>query len=155
MPHVNRPDGAKIYWETAGAGFPLLLFAPGGINSQVSFWREVSAINPFDFSDEFKVIGMNQRHAVDSPGPLAAPDWSITAADQRAVLDAAGVERALLWGGCIGVGYCLRFIMETPERVAAAVIQDPVGLVEGFNSRETFWAMFEGSVQAARKGGME
>ena len=49
---------------------------------------------------------MNQRHTADSPAPLAAPDWSITAADQRAVLDAAGVDRALLWGGCIGVGYC-------------------------------------------------
>ncbi len=155
MPQVTRPDGASIHWETEGDGFPLLLFAPGGINSQVSFWRQVSAVNPFDYADEFGVIGMNQRHAVDSPGPLAAPDWSVTAADQRAVLDAAGVERALLWGGCIGVGYALRFIMEAPERVAGAVVQDPVGLVEEFNSRQTFWAMFEGSVEAARKGGMQ
>src|SRR5689334_16527123 len=112
MPHVERPDGAQIYYEVQGSGFPLLLFAPGGVNSQVSFWRGVSAINPFDFADEFMVIGMNQRHAEGSPGPLTAPTWEETAADQRAVLDAVGVQRTLLWGGCIGVGYVLRFIYE-------------------------------------------
>jgi pimeloyl-ACP methyl ester carboxylesterase len=155
MPHVNRPDGARIYYEVEGSGFPLLLFAPGGINSQVSFWRGVSAINPFDFADEFMVIGMNQRNAADSPAPLAAPGWANMAADQRAVLDAAGVERALLWGGCIGVAYCLRFIQEAPERAAGAVCQDPVGLVEGFNSRDTFYAMFRPTVEAAKAGGMK
>ena len=155
MPHVTRPDGAKIYYETKGSGFPLLLFAPGGINSQVDFWHNVSAIDPYDYADEFMVIGMNQRNAFDSPAPLAPMNWALAAADQRAVLDAVGAQRALLWGGCIGVGYDLRFIMEAPERVAGAVGQDPVGLVEGFNSRATFWAMSAPTVEAARSGGMQ
>jgi hypothetical protein len=47
MPHVDRPDGARIYYEAHGSGFPLLLFAPGGINSQVSFWSR-SLINPLE-----------------------------------------------------------------------------------------------------------
>lgn len=155
MPHVDRPDGARIYYEVQGSGVPLLLFAPGGINSQVSFWRGVSAINPFDYADEFTVIGMNQRHAQDSPAPLAAPGWDVTAADQRAVLEAVGVQRALLWGGCIGVAYALRFIQDYPEAVAGAVCQDPVGLVEGFNSRDTFFAMFRPTVELARTRGMQ
>jgi hypothetical protein len=45
MPHIGRPDGARIYYEVQGAGYPLLLFAPGAINSQVSFWG-ISAISP-------------------------------------------------------------------------------------------------------------
>jgi pimeloyl-ACP methyl ester carboxylesterase len=154
VPTLSRPDGATIYYEVEGTGFPLLLFAPGGINSQVDFFRLVSAINPFEYADEFMVIGMNQRNSSRSPAPLLAPDWSTMAADQRAVLDAVGIDRALLWGGCIGVGYVLRFIMEAPDRVAAAVVQDPVGLAPGYNSRATFWAMFKPTVDLALSKGM-
>ena len=154
MPQISRPDGAQIYYEVKGQGFPLLLFAPGGINSQVSFWS-VSAINPFDYADEFRVIGMDQRNAEHSPAPLQAPTWELHVADQLAVLDAVGVERALLWGGCIGVAYALRFIQEAPARVAGAVCQDPVGLADGVNTRATFFAMFEPTIEAARAGGMQ
>ncbi len=153
MSYVERPDGARIYYEVRGSGFPLLLFAPGGINSQVSFWS-VSAINPFDYADEFQVIGMDQRNAECSPGPLAAPSWAIHAADQRAVLDAVGAERTLLWGGCIGVGFVMRFIKEAPQRVAGAVGQDPVGFAEGVNSRATYFAMFEPTIALAQSEGM-
>ena len=154
MPQIDRPDGARIYYEVRGQGFPLLLFAPGGINSQVSFWS-VSAINPFDYADEFMMIGMDQRNAEHSPAPLEAPTWAQHTADQLAVLDAAGVERALLWGGCIGVAYALRFTKEAPGRVAGAVCQDPVGIAPGVNTRATFFTMFQPSVEAARSGGMQ
>jgi pimeloyl-ACP methyl ester carboxylesterase len=154
MPHVERPDGARIYYEVRGDGFPLLLFAPGGISSQISFW-EISAVNPFDFSDEFMVIGMDQRNAGRSPGPLAAPTWEDHFGDQRAILDAVGAERTLLWGGCIGVAYVLRFIQGAPERVIGAVGQNPVGLFDGVNTRHTFFKMFEPTIEAAREGGMQ
>jgi pimeloyl-ACP methyl ester carboxylesterase len=154
MPHVERPDGAHIYYEVRGDGFPLLLFAPGGISSQISFW-EMSAVNPFDFSDEFMVIGMDQRNAGRSPAPLAAPTWEDHFGDQLAVLDAVGAERTLLWGGCIGVAYVLRFIQGVPERVVGAVGQNPVGLFDGVNTRHTFFKMFEPTVEAAREGGMQ
>src|SRR6266571_4357599 len=153
MPYVDRPDGARIYYEVRGQGFPLLLFAPGGINSQVSFWS-VSAINPFDYADEFRVIGMDQRNAEKSPGPLAAPSWDIHVADQLAVLDAVGAERTLLWGGCIGVAYNMRFTKEAPARVAGAVCQDPVGFVDGVNNRDTYFAMFKPTIELAQKEGM-
>ena len=45
MPDVRRPDGAVIHYETFGEGYPLLCFAPGGVNSEIDFWS-VSAINP-------------------------------------------------------------------------------------------------------------
>lgn len=153
MPYVDRPDGARIFYEVRGQGFPLLLFAPGGINSQVSFWSS-SAVNPFDFADEFMVIGMDQRNAEHSPAPLAAPTWEDHVADQLAVLDAVGARRTLLWGGCIGVAYVLRFIQEVPNRVVGAVGQNPVGLMEGVNTRATFFRMFEPTIAASRSGGM-
>ena len=69
MAEVMRPDGTTIHYEVFGennGGTPLLLFAPGGVNSQIGFWRR-SIINPIDaFSDEFTVIGMDQRHCGQS-----------------------------------------------------------------------------------------
>jgi pimeloyl-ACP methyl ester carboxylesterase len=153
MPYVDRPDGARIYYEVQGEGYPLLLFAPGAINSQVSFWG-ISAISPYDCVDEYMIIGMDQRNAEKSPAPLEAPTWELHAADQRAVLDAVGVERCHLWGGCIGVAFNLKFIQENPDRVSAAVCQDVVGLVPGVNTRATFFAMFEPTVALARERGM-
>lgn len=155
METLTRPDGATISYEVEGSGFPVLLFAPGGYSSESWTWRDVSALKPFDMTDEFMMIGMNQRHTNGSPGPLAAPDWATMAADQRAILDDLGIERALLWGGCIGVGYGLRFISEAPERVAGAVFQDPVGLVDGFNDRSTFSAMLEPTIALAQSDGLE
>lgn len=154
MSHVTRPDGARIYYEARGSGFPLLLFAPGGINSQVSFWSR-SLINPFELADEFRVIGMDQRNAEHSPGPLKAPTWEEHAGDQRAVLDDLGIERTMLYGGCIGVAFVLRFIKEAPGRVTAAGGQDPVGLAEGVNTRDTFFAMFKPTIALANEHGMQ
>lgn len=154
MPHVERPDGARIYYEVRGQGFPLLLLAPGAINSQVSFWR-ISAIDPFEYADEFTLIAMDQRHAEKSPAPLAAPTWEQHAADQLAVLDAIGVERALVWGGCIGVAFVLRLLKDAPTRIVAGVGQDVVGYSESVNDRATFFAMFAPTIEAARQGGMQ
>ena len=154
MPHVDRPDGARIFYETRGSGFPLLLFAPGGINSQVSFWQR-SLIDPFEFADEFKVIGMDQRNAEHSPGPLEAPTWEKHSADQRAVLDALGVEKAMLYGGCIGVAFVLRFLHDYPGMVAAAVGQDPGRLAPGVNTPGTLFHMFKPTIKLANEQGIQ
>jgi len=52
MAVFTRPE-AEIHYEVHGSGYPLLLFAPGGLRSQLAFWRH-------------------------SPGnPDAAPPWMI------------------------------------------------------------------------------
>ena len=38
MPMLERPDG-EINYLTFGDGFPVLLFAPGGLRSSMGFWR--------------------------------------------------------------------------------------------------------------------
>ena len=44
MPVFKRPD-AEIHYEVHGSGHPLLLFAPGGLRSQLEYWRK-SPSNP-------------------------------------------------------------------------------------------------------------
>ncbi|MGI8422951.1 MAG: alpha/beta fold hydrolase [Chloroflexota bacterium] len=154
MATVERPDGAVIHYEVFGSGFPLLLIAPGGVSSQVGFWKR-SAINPVaELARDFMVIGMDQRHAGASPAPAKPFSYDDTRGDQLAVLDALGAERAHVMGGCIGCAYAWRLVHDAPDRISAAVCQDPVGLDET-NSPATFYAMFHETMRLARDEGME
>ena len=45
MPTFKRPD-AELYYEVHGSGFPLLLFAAGGLKSQLAYWRHSPSIAP-------------------------------------------------------------------------------------------------------------
>jgi pimeloyl-ACP methyl ester carboxylesterase len=154
MPLINRPDGAVIHYEVQGEGFPLLLIAPGGVSSQIDFW-ERSPFNPIaEFSGEFRVIAMDQRFAGRSHAPAKPFSYDDTSADQLAVLDAAGVDRAFMMGGCIGCAHIWKLLSIAPERFVAAVPQNPVGLDET-NTVGTFYAMFDESMRLPRAEGMK
>ena len=149
----SGPTGPPSTTRSFGRGYPLLLFAPGGVNSEIAFWPN-SAVNPIrDFADEFMVIGMDQRHAGRSPAPAAAFSYDLTVGDQLAVLDDLGIERAHVMGGCIGVAYNLRIIQAAPGRISAAVCQDPVG-VDASTSLQVFQDMFAPTLALARTKGV-
>jgi pimeloyl-ACP methyl ester carboxylesterase len=123
------------------------------VSSQIGFW-ERSAINPIKaFVNDFMVIGMDQRHAGGSHAPAAPFSYDLTAADQLAVLDAVGVQRAHVMGGCIGCAHAWRLMHDAPERITAAICQDPVGLDET-NTLGTFFRMFDETMRLARAEGM-
>ncbi len=142
-------DGITIHFEETGSGFPLLLFAPGGMRSSIPFWEQ----SPFDprreFSDEYRVIAMDQRNAGASTAPISAADgWHSYTADHLALLDHLGIDRCHVLGGCIGSSYCLGLAEKAPERVASAVLQNPIGL---FENREAFFEMFNGWASELRE----
>ena len=123
------------------------------MNSEIAAWEQFSVINPIaEFARDFMVIGMDQRHAGGSWSAPTTFSYDLTVADQLAVLDDLGLESAHVWGGCIGVCYFLRLIREAPDRISAAVGQDPVGLDET-NSVDVFTAMSsQRSTWPARRG---
>jgi pimeloyl-ACP methyl ester carboxylesterase len=127
MPHVERA-GAKIYYEVHGRGFPLLLLAPGGLNSTITFWERLP-LRPLEvFQDEFQVIAMDQRNADRSSGPLDTGDpWGMYCDDQVAVLDQLGIEKALMIGCCIGCSFILEMVKRHPDRIQAGVMMQPIG----------------------------
>lgn len=154
MPELIRPDGAVIHYEVFGSGYPFLLLAPGGVNSQIDFW-EHSAVNPItEFSDDFMVIGMDQRYAGKSLAPLTPFSYEQALGDQLAVLDELGVASAHVMGGCIGCAYALNLLDQAPARISAAVLQDPVGLDES-NSMDTFYDMFNDTIRVTRAEGLD
>ena len=135
--------GVSLYYEEFGSGYPLLLFAPGGMRSAIDFWHRSPFDPTVDLATSFRVIAMDQRNAGRSRGPVSASDgWPTYTADHLALLDHLGIERCHVMGGCIGSTYCLSIIKEAPERITAAILQNPIGLTE--NNREAFREMFDG-----------
>lgn len=130
MPVVERPElDTTIHYEEVGQGFPVLLIAPGGMESAITLW-ERSAINPLDvLREDFRLIAMDQRNAGESTGPLETDDpWGMYARDQLGLLDHLGVTAFHVFGSCIGGPYALRLIQEVPDRVCSAVLMQPVGV---------------------------
>lgn len=136
MPFYQRGE-ASIYYEESGAGFPLLLIAPGGMNSAIAFWARMP-FNPIEtLQDKFRVIAMDQRNCGQSSGPLDRDDpWGTYVDDQLGLLDHLGIDRYMALGSCIGCSYMLKQLERQPGRMQAGVLMQPIGLVE--SNREVF-----------------
>jgi pimeloyl-ACP methyl ester carboxylesterase len=132
MPTIER-DGASIYYEDAGRGFPILTFAPAGLQSVIDVWRRPAApINPLvEFAKDYRVIAMDQRNAGGrSRAPITAQDgWPTYAADHLAVLDHLEIDRCHLYGQCIGGSFIMSLLKAQPQRIASAVLAQPIGRV--------------------------
>ena len=141
MATFKRGD-VELHYEVHGEGFPILLFAPGGMRSAVPFWRR-SEWDPIEaLSPHFQVVAMDQRNAGRSKAPVSAEDgWHVYTADHIALLDHLGIEKTHLMGGCIGGPYCFGVIAQASERVCSAVLQQSIG--NDGNNRELFFAMFD------------
>jgi pimeloyl-ACP methyl ester carboxylesterase len=141
MPVLQRADG-EIYYEEYGSGYPVLLFAPGGLRSRLAMWHRPDTGPDRVWNDwtdalagRFRVIAMDQRNAGRSEAALM-PDhgWDTYAADHLALMDHLGFQRFHTLGGCIGSSFCLKLCEIAPERISAAVLQNPIGLNPEFPS---------------------
>jgi pimeloyl-ACP methyl ester carboxylesterase len=132
MPSFTHGD-ATIYYEEYGQGFPILTFAPAGLQSVIDVWnRPMAPINPIkEFAGEYRVIAMDQRNAGGrSRAPITAQDgWHSYLSDHIALLDHLGIERCHLYGQCIGGPFIFSLLKAQPQRIAAAVIAQTIGRV--------------------------
>lgn len=136
MPTVER-NGASIYYEVHGKGFPILTFAPAGLASTIAVWGQPMApINPItEWSSDYQVIVMDQRNATGgrSRAPITAQDgWDSYTQDHIAVLDQLGVKKCHLFGQCIGGPFIFNMLKTQPERIASAIIAQSIGRVGPF-----------------------
>ena len=136
-------DGeTQLAYEIHGAGFPILLIAPGGLRSERRMWRG-SPINPIaELSNYFQVIAMDQRNAGESKGPIeSGHNWNTYTEDQLALMSHLGHEQFAVVGMCIGGPYILNLLKSAPQRIVASAVMQTIGRD---NNREEFLAMFDG-----------
>ena len=139
--------GATIHYEEHGQGFPILTFAPAGLRSTIAVWGQPMApINPVaEWSRVYRVIVMDQRNAGgQSRAQITARDnWDSYTDDHVAVLDRLRIDRCHLYGQCIGGSFIVNMLKRHPERVAAAVLAQPIGRVgpmaAGWNANFKGW----------------
>jgi pimeloyl-ACP methyl ester carboxylesterase len=158
MPMLPRPDG-HIYYEEFGEGFPILLFAPGGLRSRLENWhhpkdgpRRPSCDWTEVLASNYRVIAMDQRNAGRSVTDIKADHgWHTYAQDQLALMDHLGHQRFHTLGGCIGGSFCLKLCEMVPSRVTSAVLQNPIGLhpehPEYFPESHTEWTAEQRAVR--------
>ncbi|MGH7818680.1 MAG: alpha/beta fold hydrolase, partial [Candidatus Binatia bacterium] len=99
MPHLDR-DGASVWYEDHGSGAAVLLTHGYGATSRM--WApQVAAL-----ADRFRLILWNLRgHGEsDSPDDASAYTEDASVGDMAAILDACGVDRAVVGGLSLG-GY--------------------------------------------------
>jgi pimeloyl-ACP methyl ester carboxylesterase len=119
--HVES-GGATIAGEEAGEGIPVVL-----LHGLTATRRYVVMGSRWLERNGHRVIAYDARgHGASGPAPSpSAYDYGSLAADLGAVLDAAGVERAVLAGASMGAHTLVRFALEHPSRAAALVIATP------------------------------
>jgi pimeloyl-ACP methyl ester carboxylesterase len=130
MPFLKRGD-VSIHYEEFGSGYPVMLFAPGSLDSTIDAWRDLAAFDPtVELANDFRLIAMDQRNAGQSWAPITASDgWHAFTEDHVALLDHLGIERAHVMGQCIGGPFSLGLIHAQPARISAAVLMQPSGRI--------------------------
>jgi len=141
MPIFEQND-VRIHYQETGSGFPVLLFAPGGMKSAISVWERMPW-NPIEIlSPHFRVIAMDQRNAGQSSAPISGADgWASYTGDHFGLLEELKIDRCHLLGCCIGGSYSLGLMQAAPKKVAAGVLLQPIGSSD--ENREAFYAMFD------------
>jgi pimeloyl-ACP methyl ester carboxylesterase len=128
MPFYEKGP-VRIHYQEAGAGFPLLLIAGGGLNSTIA-----RLTDPFDaiqeFKGEYRCIAADLRNANAglSAGPLEVErPWDAYTDDHLGLMDHLGIDRFMVLGFCIGAPFIWNLLRRAPERVVAAVLAQPSG----------------------------
>ncbi|NUT46121.1 MAG: alpha/beta fold hydrolase [Saccharothrix sp.] len=117
MPHATADDGTTIAFDVKGNGEPLVLIAGRACSHR--WWDQVRG----DFAAGYRTIALDAAGTGDS-GERAEDEYGTRrfAADVVAVLDAADVARAHVYGTSMGGKVAQRLAIDHPGRVAALVL---------------------------------
>lgn len=113
MPYADAGE-VRLYYERAGEGTPLILQGHGHMPWMVG---QV----PY-FSQYYDVVVFDRRgtgRSDDPPGPWRAADL---ARDVRGLMDALGIDRAIVGGASLGGVVAAQFGLDYPDRALALVV---------------------------------
>ena len=120
MSRLARGPGAAIHYETHGEGPAVLLTHGFGLTARM--WAgQVEALAP---SHRLILWDLRGHGRSDSPEDEGLYDPEACVADMAALLDAEGVDRAVIGGLSLGGYLSLAFHLRHPERVRALMLFD-------------------------------
>jgi pimeloyl-ACP methyl ester carboxylesterase len=109
-------DNAKLYYESTGAGAPVLLVMGLGMNA-TGWWRTVPVL-----AERLRVIAFDNRGMGRSDRPEGPYTTAQMADDAMAVLDAAGEADAHVYGISLGGMIAQQIALRHPGRVRSLVL---------------------------------
>lgn len=115
MPIADN-QGTKIYWDEQGTGEPILLIMGLGYPS-VMWHRTRPAL-----AASYRTIALDNRGAGQSDVPPGPYSIALMASDAAAVLDAAGVPSAHVYGVSMGGMIAQEFVLQYPGRVQSLIL---------------------------------
>jgi len=166
---VPRPDGVTLSGEQSGSGSAIALVhgltasrryvVHGSTALQRSGYRVIA----YDARGHGRSTPPTGASATGAPGGEGEPSgrrapspygYRRLAGDLGAVLDAAGVARAVLAGVSMGAHTIIRFALDHPERVAALAIITPAFDPDSTRGEELL-AGWDALAHGLREGGIE
>jgi pimeloyl-ACP methyl ester carboxylesterase len=117
---VARSRGYAISFEDAGSG-PVLILV-NGYGGLASEWRDLGYVDRLTPARRVLSVDPLGHGLSDAPHDADAYRFPDVAADIVAVLDAAGIDRAALWGYSRGAWLACTAAVEFPERVTSLVL---------------------------------
>lgn len=132
---IVTPSGLVVDYVDAGdpRGVPLVLLH--GYTDSWRAWTPLIAQLP----RRFRVIAVSQRGHGESGKPAGAYRLDEFALDLEGVLDALGVERAVVVGHSMGTLVATRFALDRPSRVHGLVLIAAFATLKGNPTAEAFW----------------
>lgn len=114
--------GYTISYDDAGAG-PVIVLIPGATMSAAD-WRDAGYVDQLAGTHRVVSVDPLGNGLSDKPHELDAYAWPAVATDLLEVIDAAGVDRPVVWGYSRGGALAAALASEHPDRVAALVLHD-------------------------------
>jgi pimeloyl-ACP methyl ester carboxylesterase len=108
--------GARIYWDEQGLGVPLVLISGLGTTSRV--WHRSRPV----FAKSYRTVALDNRGVGQSDVPPGIYPIPLMASDVIAVLNAAGVQSAHVFGASMGGMIAQEVALQYPERVRSLIL---------------------------------
>lgn len=114
MPFITS-NGTRIHWDQSGEGVPILLIM--GHRYSADMWYPLKEA----MGDRYRLIWFDNQGTGQS-GARSRTTVEAMTADALAVLDAAGVDSAHVYGVSMGGGICLEFGIRYPQRARSLIL---------------------------------
>lgn len=112
----QAPDGVTIVYSVAGKGEPALLFIHGGMADRSFYEAQLRSL-----SDRWRVIAVDLAGHGESGANRAKWDIPEFAADVKAVADAEGLKRVVIFGNSLGGPVAVEAALLLPGRAVGVV----------------------------------